>query len=265
MDNLSKFIGKPQVFTGEEGGIQATTWLKSLDRIKKALNFNYEKMLLIAATHLSSSALLWQENHEDAVSEWRSFEKIFKQQFIYGSNQEKHWNYLEELQQGDITVEKLGFKLQGLFKLTNLTDERMKTRFLLKALKAEISLEVEKASLPKNFKDTLDYAIKMERLERKYGSIGSQGSTSTMANIVDRMEKLEINVVKQNNNRNNNNKNITCFNCKQTGHYASNYKSNNNRKSNNNNDSNRNNNNANNNGNKTNNVSVDSGNGSDHQ
>lgn len=238
--DVIQFLSKPTTFTGDKTNVNASAWLKSLIRIKEYTKFDDNKMLWIATSHLDGIALEWWNINGEEINNWDEFIAAFKEQFINHIDLKAYWSELHMLKQGDVSIEDLSLKLQRLFSILSIKEERIKYRYLVDALRSDLAKELELKGGVKSFKDAVSFVHKLERVKRKYdydlfdGGVSTDSSSiaSTLQQLVAGMENLRINLVNGNPKVNNTNnkkpglskanqkKEVACFACGETGHYA---------------------------------------------
>lgn len=79
-NRLSKFVAEPEIFSGKSSK-NPLSWLKQINRIRKATNMSDDQALLVASSHFRGQAQRWWDNVEETIDKWSDFEQAFKKQF----------------------------------------------------------------------------------------------------------------------------------------------------------------------------------------
>lgn len=230
--NISRFLAPPDNFTGS-GAKNPSTWLKHMGRLRSAIGMTDEQALLVATTHLKEQAELWWESVEDTIQTWEGFEKAFLAQFASPQMEDFWWSKIRQLkQETGQTVDDVAFKLRELFGLVKLgsENESFKVHCFLQTINKDVAYELEQRGVPKTFKDTAVKARKIEIVIQKYNTEGHKffSSSSTkddstndslstaLGEINEGLRALKIHVI----DKPKKTTEITCWNCSQTGHRA---------------------------------------------
>ncbi|KAJ2955298.1 hypothetical protein NQZ79_g8680 [Umbelopsis isabellina] len=152
-----------------------TTWLKTMDRIKRATFTDDRGLLWIVPGYLKGAAEIWWEAVEGDIATWEDIVKQFKSKFSSELLHQKWWDDLESLNQGPSeSANMIVIKVQGLIKKLEIQDDDVKVRFLMKALRPESSFEAKRSS-PKTWDDAVSAAARGERLLTKCNMPGGSG------------------------------------------------------------------------------------------
>ncbi|KAI7868979.1 hypothetical protein BDF14DRAFT_1786469 [Spinellus fusiger] len=65
--DLSKFMANPEPFRGGKDNKYATTWFKSMDQLRQAVQMKDKEALFVAASYLKGPAELWWDNLEEQI------------------------------------------------------------------------------------------------------------------------------------------------------------------------------------------------------
>ncbi|ORZ04740.1 hypothetical protein BCR42DRAFT_444033 [Absidia repens] len=98
-----------------------------------------------------------------SIKDWSEFKKSFQEFFISADIDESWWAELENVKQGEVSVNELQLTLEKLFVRLEITDDKIKKRYLLKSLEPELEYEVEKEG-PKAYGETMKFMKKAEML-----------------------------------------------------------------------------------------------------
>lgn len=175
--SLSKFLAKPKHFKGDDDE-NPLRWLKRINRIRKGVPMGDQQCLTMAGSYLTGAAESWWEMVEDKVATWAQFEEMFRTRFAGKDKHHIWWNKVEGRKQmtGE-TVDEVANDLKEYFELLDVSDDGIRVRHLLKALRESISYELEQRAVLGKYEDVVQEARKLEVVQNKYGRAGAGAST----------------------------------------------------------------------------------------
>ncbi|KAL0080602.1 hypothetical protein F4703DRAFT_1931605 [Phycomyces blakesleeanus] len=143
--NISKYLLASEMFVSGPNG-KSLSWLLHMNRLKKGVGMTNEEAILVAATHFYGMAAKWWAIHEAKVTTWEVFLEGFKKQFASQQMEDVWWTEIDKTRQSmGQSIGEVALHLQELFGLVALANEAQKIWILLKALRLEITYEVEKS------------------------------------------------------------------------------------------------------------------------
>ncbi|KAL0096839.1 CCHC-type zinc finger transcription factor [Phycomyces blakesleeanus] len=188
--SLTKFIANLEPFYSNKQDKKHTTWLKSVDRLCKAVNMSDKDVLVVATSYLHGPAKIWWDSIEDRTYIWKEFTDTFMNRFA-------SYNVV--------------YKLRELFSSVKVNSESFKVHSLLQAIDPQIAYELEQRDdLPVDFETVAEKAQKLELVKAKYhndlverSSIGSESGCSTISkastlrDLVKEFGALKVHVIEQ--------------------------------------------------------------------
>ncbi|ORZ07195.1 hypothetical protein BCR42DRAFT_442906 [Absidia repens] len=128
------------------------------------------------------------------------FQEKFSRIFVSADVEESWWTELENIKQGEGSVNELQLTLEELFTRLDVTDDKTKKRHLLKSLKPELAYEVEKEGL-KGYGETMKFVKKAEMLFYKHQNFKKEDSEfsmkDSMDSLVENFKSLQVFLVNQ--------------------------------------------------------------------
>lgn len=182
--SLSKFLAKPKHFKGDDDE-NPLRWLKRINRIRKGVPMGDQQCLTMAGSYVTGAAESWWEMVEDNVTSWAQFEEMFRARFAGKDKQHIWWNKIEGRKQmtGE-TVDEVANDLKEYFELLDVSDDGIRIRHLLKALRESISYELEQRTVLGKYEEVVQEARKLEVVQNKYGRAGTSAGGSSSSTVV---------------------------------------------------------------------------------
>ncbi|SAL98364.1 hypothetical protein [Absidia glauca] len=162
---ISSYLEKPDRFYGTQME-NPISWLRQMDLFYLGLGKNDEETLLVAAMLLRGTAASWWHTATNNITNWASF-KVEFEEFFVSEGVKDNWRYdLDNLKQGDMTVNELQIQLEELFTCLKITDDATKKKHLFSALDPVMAYEVGKLR-PISFAVAIQDARQMEVLKNR--------------------------------------------------------------------------------------------------
>jgi hypothetical protein len=165
-----KFLAPLGTFSGVNGDAKAEAWLKSVKRVKTVSHMDDAAALIVAASNMVGKAQVWWDSIEDSTTTWVDFEAKFNKKFLKNRVAEA-WGEIKVIKQSESQeVGDFIEKLNGLFKVVNLTDDESKMSFFIASVNSSIAYELErvKSNGARTYESITEEAIEIEKLQKKY-------------------------------------------------------------------------------------------------
>lgn len=186
-DNLSNIKFTIPVFQGRADPEAYLAWEKKIEHIFECHNYSELKKVKLAATEFMDYALIWwdqmtssrRRNGEHPISTWNEMKAIMRKRFIPTHYHRDLFNQLQNLKQGNRSVEDYYKEMEIAMIRANIDEDREATmaRFL-SGLDPNIAATVELQHYVE-IEDMVHMAMKVERQLKRKGTTRSYGNTTS--------------------------------------------------------------------------------------
>lgn len=170
---MSKFISKPNNFSGSKADTSnPMSWLKSVERLHKGMDFTDEEIILVVSSYLVGPAAVWWGVVEREVKSWNSFVQAFTAQYASTEQHDAWWEELENMKQKPTqSVDDVKFRLLELYDMLGVpVGSSARTRYFMRAIFRETAQKVTDIGIPANDWNNITAAAKrIEMSTLKYG------------------------------------------------------------------------------------------------
>ncbi|CEP13580.1 hypothetical protein [Parasitella parasitica] len=193
---MSKFINRPKLFSGimTDGGERPNprAWLRSLDTLRKGMEFRDDEIILVAGSYLVGPANIWWNAVESTINTYNQFVREFTSQFASQAQIDEWWSELECMKQGDNSVDSVKFRLLELFEILGITGENSKIRYFMKVIKPSIAQKIaDQGNDTGNWEEVTLAAKRIETSNIKYASKAPQNNVvARNALVTDKMRSV---------------------------------------------------------------------------
>ncbi len=231
-------LRNPPVFSGKPDE-DPINWLKRFSLTKKNQGLSDETAIQLAGSYMDGLAATWYFQQESSFEDWKTFQQLFEAMFVSTSKREYWWDQLHmKKQKGHETVDEVAAEILELVNRLNITDEEMRVRYYLKALKPEIAEQVSRRQ-PKRWNVALDAARLEQSIQSTFRkNLGTDIRTPLfpetsepntdlrhdIKQLTEEFKKITVHLVKQNTNMGTKPPDrrpprpFKCYDCGQDGH-----------------------------------------------
>lgn len=254
LTSAARALRKPPAFMGRQEE-DPSQWIRRFDLLRRANRWDDETAITVVGSYMEGLAADWFFQDEDRVDElWVKFEQEFRARFVSPASEETWWDELENRRQGSTeSVDEVAGAILKLLVKLRITDERLRVRYLLKALRPEIAQHVMRSKRDGTWENTVEQAKVEQTIQTTFqenSTIATQVGTpgrlipgrdqsavptwekdrrakDPLEKISEEFEKLRIYVTKTVGRLESgkgpgggSSSQVTCHRCQEQGHYA---------------------------------------------
>ncbi|OMH79788.1 Retrovirus-related Pol polyprotein from transposon, partial [Zancudomyces culisetae] len=140
-------MNTPTVFVASNG-LEPDEWLEEFCLMAKLNKWDSEDYTDLVKLYLGNNEKMWYKKNKSSFTSWESFATLFKKKFKQVKPKSQIWVRLRSIKQIDFdTIEEFELELVALFQSAEISDEKIRTDWLISTLKPEHKKIVEEEQL----------------------------------------------------------------------------------------------------------------------